>query len=385
MLGNIIVVLLFSCALSAPTPADLATLVASQTLTHQEFLHWDYGCAVIIDSLWQFVSQFNLKLQPQLNKALDDLKTNPQADGYKILHDIKIPFGGAVGDTVGLYPIAYLARVEYYNTHPNSSYDNQTDIEIARKVAQEYIIPWPKTLPDGTFSRSSGWSGEPAGDEFLWDDDEYMGLTLLARTSVLFSQKEYAQKVGKMQLSYAQRLSDTDNVLWHGFNVKDSHHSCCKWGRGNGWVMMSHVESLIALDHFQDPNFAAVLDLFQKHSQGLLKLQSDDGRWHQVLNDSSTFLETSATAMYLWSIAEGVMRGWLSRDVYGPAIDKAWNGLVKAIQSTGTVTGITEGTGIGTSAEFYNQRSTDYLKSSPGLGSVFKAIVAYDKFKSQRF
>jgi len=247
------------------------------------------------------------------------------------------------------------------------------------------IIPWPKTLPDGTFSRSSGWSGEPAGDEFLWDDDEYMGLTLLARTSVLFSQKEYAQKVGKMQLSYAQRLSDTDNVLWHGFNVKDSHHSCCKWGRGNGWVMMSHVESLIALDHFQDPNFAAVLDLFQKHSQGLLKLQSDDGRWHQVLNDSSTFLETSATAMYLWSFAEGVMRGWLSRDVYGPAIEKAWNGMLKAIQSTGTVTGITEGTGIGTSAEWYNQRSIDYTKSSPGLGSVFKAIVAYDKFKSHSF
>jgi len=188
-----------------------------------------------------------------------------------------------------------------------------------------------------------------------------------------------------MQLTYAQRLADTDNVLWHGFNVKDSHHSCCKWGRGNGWVMMSHVESLIALDHFQDPNFAAVLDLLQKHSQGILKLQSDDGRWHQILNNGTTFLETSATAMYLWSFAEGVMRGWLSRDVYGPAIEKAWNGMLKAIQSTGTVTGITEGTGIGTSAEWYNQRSIDYTKSSPGLGSVFKAIVAYDKFKSHSF
>jgi len=208
-----------------------------------------------------------------------------------------------------------------------------------------------------------------------------MGLTLIARLSVLFSMSNYADKVGKMQLSFAERLLDTtDNVFWHGYNNEDKHHSSCKWGRGNGWVMMSHVEALIALDHFKDPNFQAVLDLFLKHSQGLLKLQSEDGRWHQIVNDTSTFLETSATAMYLWSFAEGVTRGWLPRDVFGPAIVKAWNGLVKTIQSDGTVTGICEGTGIGTSADWYNHRSTAYLSSGPGLGSVFKAILAYANF-----
>jgi len=377
------VILLFSYVLTVPTPSELASEVVTPVFSHpQSFLVWDYGGAIIVDTLWQFVSQFQLKLESQLNSLMNELQTNSEKDGYKILHDIKIPFGSAIGDSVGLFPIAYLSRVQYYNSNPDSSYNNQTDLEIATKVASTYIIPWPKTLSDGTFSRSSGWSGEPSGDEFLWDDDQYMGLTLLARLSVILKQKDYAQKVGKMQLTYAQRLEDTDSVFWHGFNEKDGHHSCCKWGRANGWVMMSHVESLIALDYFSLPDFTGVLTLFQKHSQAIVNLQSEDGRWHQVLNDNSTFLETSASAMFLWSFAEGVTHGWLEHDVYGPVIEKAWNGLVKTIQTNGTVTGISEGTGIGTTVSFYNQRSTNYLSSSPGLGSVFKAIVAYDKFKN---
>ena len=34
-------------------------------------------------------------------------------------------------------------------------------------------------------------------------------------------------------------------------------------------------------------------------------MQSDGGLWHQVLNESSTYLETSATAMNVLSIAVG--------------------------------------------------------------------------------
>ena len=34
------------------------------------------------------------------------------------------------------------------------------------------------------------------------------------------------------------------------------------------------------------------------------------GRWHQVVNESSTFLETSSTAMMVTSLATGIMHGW---------------------------------------------------------------------------
>ena len=41
------------------------------------------------------------------------------------------------------------------------------------------------------------------------------------------------------------------------------------------------------------------------HNDGRIvsQVQSDGGLWHQVLNESSTYLETSATAMNVLSIA----------------------------------------------------------------------------------
>lgn len=46
--------------------------------------------------------------------------------------------------------------------------------------------------------------------------------------------------------------------------------------------------------------------------------QPEDGRWHQVLDHPETFLETSATAMFMWSYITGVMGGFLDRETYDP-------------------------------------------------------------------
>lgn len=96
--------------------------------------------------------------------------------------------------------------------------------------------------------------------------------------------------------------------MFHGFNAANNQTSCCKWGRANGWIMMAHVEVLLALEKKQPhhPLLPQVLALFQNHSRALLAVQSDSGAWHQVLNETSTFLETSCTAMFLYSYITGI-------------------------------------------------------------------------------
>ena len=42
-----------------------------------------------------------------------------------------------------------------------------------------------------------------------------------------------------------------------------------------------------------------LLENFQQHCEGLRSVQDIDGRWHNILTNSSTYLETSASAMYL--------------------------------------------------------------------------------------
>jgi unsaturated rhamnogalacturonyl hydrolase len=101
-----------------------------------------------------------------------------------------------------------------------------------------------------------------------------------------------------------------------------------------------------------------------------------DGRWHQVLDVPSTFLETSATAMFLFAMATGVNEGWLDTGAYGPSIDLAWSGLTQAVNSDGTVSGICAGTPVETSVAAYEARPTGYNTSQSGLGGVFRAALA---------
>ena len=44
-----------------------------------------------------------------------------------------------------------------------------------------------------------------------------------------------------------QMRAPVDRLYAHVANVATGHHSCCKWGRANGWGMLSHVEVLSAL------------------------------------------------------------------------------------------------------------------------------------------
>jgi rhamnogalacturonyl hydrolase YesR len=58
--------------------------------------------------------------------------------------------------------------------------------------------------------------------------------------------------------------------------------------------MTAHIEVLHALLK-PSKDFAAVLAIFQSHAQAVAAAQSADGRWHQVMTNSSSWLETSAT------------------------------------------------------------------------------------------
>ena len=66
---------------------------------------------------------------------------------------------------------------------------------------------------------------------------------------------------------------------------------------------MGHVETLLALSSSEWAGaaaaHAAAVHTLQQHATALAAHQSTDGRWHQIVNNKSTFLESSGTAMYL--------------------------------------------------------------------------------------
>ena len=261
---------------------------------------------------------------------------------------------------------------------------------IVNTVAQKYILEWPRRLPDGTFSRDRGWKGEKDRNaSFLWGDNQYMGLTLLARLAASTNNLSLPIMIAEQVINFDKYMRDPfDGLFSHGYNYADNKRSCCKWGRANGWGVVAHAEVLRSLEAFphvkESSLYKQVLSMYQSRCKAIADVQSSDGRWHQVVNESSTFLETTVTAMFVSSISKGVFYKWLDADQFLRVLNKGWTGLNKAVEDDGIVTGCCIGTGILTSVKDYNERPTPFLTSrNSGLGAVLYAGVDYHKITTK--
>lgn len=145
--------------------------------------------------------------------------------------------------------------------------------------------------------------------------------------------------------------------------------------------MLGHAEALSSMNAWPEgyPDKTKndqVRQIFQQHASAFKATQSSDGRWHQLLNDTNSFLETSVTAMAITSLIRGVRGGLLPKAEYAPVIELAWKGLVSTVMPNGTVTQVCCGTDIEATAQDYYNRPTSYTCSGPGgAGAVLYAAV----------
>ena len=397
-----------------PTAADVANRAvgafASEPFTAYAW-HYDYGSAVrcgklstaasagrevryfpiyvassaqiMVSAAYDVSRQFSQGWASVMDRRLDSFLSNSSSEAGRILANETLPFDSAVGDHLGLYPIAFLSRAQYYNLSMSSP-----EWRVAIATADRYVLGWPTRLADGTgvFSRSAGWPGQPSGPTFLWCDDTFMGLALITRLAAAGAPNAaaYIELAVNVTLAFAAYVEDpVTGLYFHGFNYATRTASCCKWGRANGWVLVHFTELLAALPMTHE-RYGDVLAAFRRHASAILAVQdATDGRWHQVLDDPTTFLETSVSAMSLYALARGALSGWLAAGP-GSALDvavrKAWPPVASQVAADGTVALICTGTGILTSVAQYNARPTPYLTSSPGLGHVFRATVAYAQY-----
>lgn len=183
-----------------------------------------------------------------------------------------------------------------------------------------------------------------------WTDDMFMASTLLSRVAAQEkgAGDRHASAVGRLLTTYAQTLQRPDGLFIH---AKDGPHA---WGRGNGFALMGVAEALTHLP-VNWPDRGRVLDIYRKHVQALIPLQSDDGSWRQVVDEPSSYRELTVTAMTVAAMARGVRLGWLGREVR-PVLDHAWRAVVARVNQDGTVRDVCSGTGAGPTKEYYLNR-----------------------------
>jgi rhamnogalacturonyl hydrolase YesR len=180
--------------------------------------------------------------------------------------------------------------------------------------------------------------------------------------------KYYDEAVRQIK-QFSERMFVAEKKLFmHGWVQGMDEHPAFFWARANGWAIMTLVETLEVLPE-NHPGYKDVLSLFRKHVKGIAELQSGEGTWHQLLDRNDSFLETSASAIYVYCIARAINRGWLDPQVYGACAVLGWNAVVKQVNETGQVTNTCVGTGMAFDPAFYYYRPVNVF-AAHGYGPV---------------
>lgn len=220
----------------------------------------------------------------------------------------------------------------------------------------------------------------------VWLDDMYMGIPSLAWYGALTANAgSLHDAVNQIRAFKARMWVSNLKLFRHGWVESMEPHPVFPWGRANGWAILSMCEVMDAINAYEkaadnglarkedftkDKEF--VLDLLRQHIEGLCHLQDKTGMWHQLLNNTSSYLETSATAIYAYCLAHAICEGWISALTYGPQTLLAWNAVSTQVNSKGQVENTCVGTGMGFDPAFYCYRPV-HVMAAHGYGPVIWA------------
>jgi rhamnogalacturonyl hydrolase YesR len=197
---------------------------------------------------------------------------------------------------------------------------------------------WNKTIEGGLTSQTR-W----------WIDDMYMIGMLQIQAYRATKDSKYADRAAMQLAAYLRKLQTPNGLFFHG--PKFHYH----WGRGNGWVAVALAEVLMDLpaDHELREEIMAS---YKKMMSSLLKYQTENGNWRQLIDYEYSWAESSCTSMFAYAMTVGVDEGWLEKSAYMPAVEKAWKASCAHVDRKGAVGEVCIGTGQEDDIEFYMKR-----------------------------
>ena len=339
------------------------TKTAGIDLGGGQFNDWDYPMGVVLAGMLEAAdvtgdttyAAYTLRDFDFIFDHLDYFREQArlfgaQPYGYRRLIDMReLDDCGAIG----------AALIKAYRKKKDPRYRAAIDA-VAEHIAHRQF-----RMPDGTLARRRP---QPVS---LWADDLYMSVPFLAQMGALTGERSWFDDAAKQVIQMSARLQDPATGLWdHSWFENTAPDPKFYWGRASGWAVMAAAELLSVLPEDQ-PARERVLDIFRHGAQGLTAAQSGTGLWHQLVDKTDSYLETSASAMFTFAIARGVNRGWLS-PVYAPVAQAGWQALAAKVRADGRIEGICVSTTAAYDAVYYYNRPTD-LGAMQGYGPTLMA------------
>ncbi|MFO7905872.1 MAG: glycoside hydrolase family 88/105 protein [Planctomycetota bacterium] len=242
-------------------------------------------------------------------------------------------------------------------------------LDLARQIT-DFMMNEAERTADGGLSH---FNGKPQ----LWVDTLDMCCPVLSNLARLTDRPELQEEAIRQLEIFARHLQDPETGLfYHMWDEKSGKHTPEFWARGNGWVVMSYTEVL----KNEAPDSASrrrLIEPFSRQLAGIAPLQDEEsGLWRTVLDAPETYLEGSASSMFLYGMAESRGRKLLDVPDSG-TMRRAWKGLAETVEPNGRVGGVSAGTGPSGKDGYVGRKVGTYTW---GTGALLLAACARAEF-----
>lgn len=244
-------------------------------------------------------------------------------------------------------------KVDYYvfGAIPLAIYTTKKDDKYLQLGLKYADGQW--ALPDNASQTEREWHEDGySWQTRLWIDDMFMITALQAQAYLATGDEKYIERTAREMVLYLDRLQRENGLFFHAPSAPFF------WGRGNGWmaVGMTEVLRILPQDSKYDEYRDKIMEGYKKMMEGLFRYQIADGMWGQLIDNMSSWKETSGTAIFTYAFITGVKNGWLDKEKYGAAARKAWLSLLTYLTDDYDLRNVCEGTGERNNYQYYLDR-----------------------------
>ncbi len=193
--------------------------------------------------------------------------------------------------------------------------------KIYKKVCDEYrewCLHKAVKTDNGGFAHvwgpdENGVEMGPAGlENQLWIDTTLMACVFMLRYGKYSNDKELLNAAKEqLKIHFECLFNKKDSLCYHGYDCKTGLNIGCYWGRGNGWIAATTAEMLRL-----GINDIYIEDTFKKLMQRVFSLKSDNGFVHTLINDESSYIESTGSALIGYAAAAAAKVGFLEEKYY---------------------------------------------------------------------
>lgn len=237
----------------------------------------------------------------------------------------------------------FLTAIDLYEITGREAYR-----DICFDVAEYLISEAPITIQGGL--EHTVIQPVPGFHEQMWADTLFMAGLFLVKMSK-YDEKYLSFALKQFTLHNKVLFDESTKLYYHGYSCSSKDNlSAIHWGRANAWMIISNTTVIELLGDFPQKN--TLCDYVKKHAEGLSAVMREGGSFGTVMDDASSYDETSAGAGIAAGIKKAVKLGIID-DNYNRMYDKILNFTKSQISDDGTVLGVSKGTPILNNAQEY--------------------------------